>query len=204
MIVVCPSCRTRYRHEFDREAEESVAHCGGCDERFSLSEPKAPYRIMTPGLAAAVACADVRAVSDVACTSEVEIEIEVPADAPLDLAPIEQQATFEQPAPTEPTESWGPPPEPLVDPAAGAQAELPAEADGYAEAVPDEAAPVAPTRGGSLGEAALALVPSGLGAVVAYHAAGRLGQDPVTWASLGGAIGLLLGWACLLWITRGD
>jgi hypothetical protein len=68
----------------------------------------------------------------------------------------------------------------------------------------DESRPEAVPRTRAMLESVVALLPGGVGAVLAYHYAGPLGQDPITWAALGGAIGLLLGWACLLWITRGD
>ena len=52
--------------------------------------------------------------------------------------------------------------------------------------------------------AAIAGVPAALCALLAYYLAGRQGQDPVAWSALGSAVGLLLGWACLLWIQRED
>ena len=75
------------------------------------------------------------------------------------------------------------------------------------EASTDQAADVRPRaarRSRSILESVVALFPCGIGAGMAYHFAGPWDQDPITWAALGGAIGLLLGWACLLWITRGD
>lgn len=53
-------------------------------------------------------------------------------------------------------------------------------------------------------ESAIALLPAAVGAYIAYDLAGRQDQDPLTWAALGAAVGLLLGWTCLLWIARKD
>ena len=45
------------------------------------------------------------------------------------------------------------------------------------------------------------LLTTAAGARLAYH----LGQEtPVAWSALGGAVGLLLAWACILWTQRKD
>ena len=51
-------------------------------------------------------------------------------------------------------------------------------------------------------ELAVAVVPSIVGAGLAWFVAGETGADPVTWTALGAAAGFLLGWGCLLWIRR--
>jgi hypothetical protein len=64
-----------------------------------------------------------------------------------------------------------------------------------------------PARGGARSpfvESLIALLPAVAGAGLAYDLAGRSNQDTIAWAALGGAVGLLLGWACLLWIGRKD
>ena len=53
-------------------------------------------------------------------------------------------------------------------------------------------------------DASIAVVPCGLGAGLAYYFAGSLNQDPIISAILGGVTGLLLGWACVLWIAHAD
>jgi len=165
MIVVCPSCRQRYRHEIPIEAEPPLAHCSGCDERFELTPPKRSY-VLAQMLEAPVS----------------SIEIDLPEVDPSTLAPeVTSQALQPGTAAvvTEPVESMPVP---------------------VAEDKPTSLT----SRPGALAESLVALVPCGVGAAIAYYLAGLQGQDPVTWAALGGAVGLLLGWACLLWITRGD
>jgi len=165
MIVACPSCRQRYRHEMPIEAESPLAHCSGCDERFELAPPKRSY-VLAQMLDAPVS----------------SIEIDLPEVDPSTLAPELTSATLQ--------------------PDAAAAVTAPAESMPVPVAC-DE--PASATSGlGTLSESLVALVPCGVGAAIAYHLAGLEGQDPVTWAALGGAVGLLLGWACLLWITRGD
>ena len=47
MIVICPSCHRRYRHDFQVDVAQ-VAHCGACDERFEPVPPKRTY-VLVPG-----------------------------------------------------------------------------------------------------------------------------------------------------------
>lgn len=200
MIVVCPCCQRRYRHDFDGDRSAPMAHCSACDERFPLAAPKRTYVLavgsetpMAPrfplGLDASAASAtpgatgadDGRVIADdlsvsthAETVSSVEIELPAAGDPPPTEDAIETAAEVSQ-----------------VEPAASAE-----------EAT--EARPRAVRRGGSILEGLVAFLPGGLGAAMAYHFAGPWDQDPVVWGALGGAIGLLLGWACLLWITRGD
>jgi hypothetical protein len=49
------------------------------------------------------------------------------------------------------------------------------------------------------------VLPLGLGAAgafVAYHGVGDSSADALTWAAVGAAAGLVLGWGCLPWIRR--
>jgi hypothetical protein len=200
MIVVCPCCQRRYRHEFEGDRASPVAHCSACDQRFPLALPKRTYVLAeggeTPtaprfplgmgapapsGSTRANAAEDGRVIAaDLSVSTPAEtvssVEIELPtADDPAGAEAVTGTATE--------ISQIGP------------------------EASPDQAAdarPRAARRGGSLVESVVALFPCGIGAGMAYHFAGPWDQDPITWAALGGAIGLLLGWACLLWITRGD
>jgi len=159
MIVACPSCQRRYRHDFVVAAAPPTARCSACDERFPLDRPKRSYRLVLP----------------VRQSPSGDLMPPPPIAAP----PLEQQVSAEIPVGIEmPTAS-------------------PVAIDTLVEP-----GPASPLR--AFGESLVALVPSGLGATLAYHFSGPLGQDPITWAALGGAVGLLLGWACLLWITHGD
>jgi hypothetical protein len=196
MIVVCPSCQRRYRHDFESDAAAPTAHCSACDERFRLTLPKRTYVLAAGGEtstaprfpigmgvpAASASLQETGAddgrviVDDLPVSTDAEtvsgIEIELPAAD--DLEPAEE----------------------VAEPAAEA-AQLASEAS-------TDARPRAARRRGSILEPLVAFLPGGIGAGMAYHFAGPWDQDPVVWAALGGAIGLLLGWACLLWITRGD
>jgi len=185
MIVVCPSCNRRYRHEMERPAAASVAHCSECDERFPLAPPKRTYVLADAGTAPEPALPPF----------PVDRDLPPIADAPgptADDLTIPLEATPASPAEVEFPRVGGTDPEPA--PAADA---VPTES-----AAPGSPRPSAGRR--ALVESLVALVPCGIGAGLAYHLAGPAGQDPVTWAALGGAVGLLVGWACLLWITRED
>jgi len=175
MIVSCPSCRQRYRHEFDVDVVSEPAHCSSCDEHFELAAPKRQYMVVAAGsppqpVRVPVVQDGVPSPDAVAASS---IEIDLPA--------VEATAVFDAGVPAAETTPAAKPQGDSV-PAVRRVASLP----------------------GALLEGLVALVPCGVGAGLAYHFAGPMGQDPITWAALGGAIGLLLGWACLLWITHGD
>ena len=43
MIVLCPSCNTRYRHDHVELAAEATAECSRCDERFPMQESRRTY-----------------------------------------------------------------------------------------------------------------------------------------------------------------
>jgi hypothetical protein len=203
MIVVCPCCNRRYRHDFEGDRVAAVAHCSTCDERFPLAQPKrtyvlaaadspSPVSVGTAHAGPAVATREARADEGgmragdlpVAATGATDptVEIDLPLDdgdgAATDLARVQS---------------------PL-------ETALGADGEGVeTSAEPTEASgPEAVPRTRAMLESVVALLPGGVGAALAYHYAGPLDQDPITWAALGGAIGLLLGWACLIWITRGD
>jgi len=79
----------------------------------------------------------------------------------------------------------------------GADADL--VRDQLAESDPQPAGPRS-----ALLEFLIAVLPPSTGASLAYYFAGRTQLDPVAWSALGGAVGFLLGWGCLLWIRRKD
>lgn len=178
MIVVCPSCQQRYRHDFDAAQMAPVAHCSACDERFELPRPKRAYVLASATAGPAAARHPVmpdRRPSTPASTGGAMAGTEDARRLDIDLPPDRDGTTAAEPS----VPTGGPEP-----------------------AEPKEAK--AGRRRSVVLESLVALFPCGVGAGVAYHFAGPLGQDPITWAALGGATGLLLGWACLLWITRGD
>jgi hypothetical protein len=195
MIVSCPSCQQRYRHDFDVHAVGVEAHCTVCDEHFELAIPKRQYMVVEAGsppqpVRMPVVQDDVPGPAAAAAATSVEIEL--PAAETPDVFDVDTPAAEATPvAAMADTASLD---EVVEDPAAGAVPQ------------PDLLPEVWPTGSisGALLEGLVALVPCGIGAGLAYHFAGPMGQDPITWAALGGAIGLLLGWACLLWITHGD
>ena len=51
-------------------------------------------------------------------------------------------------------------------------------------------------------EIAAAALPLGAGAVAGYHLGTAWGLDALTGSAVGGAVGLLAGWACYTWFTR--
>jgi len=200
MIVVCPCCQRRYRHDFESDRSAPTARCSACDERFPLAPPNRSYVLAVGGETSTAprlpfgldACAasataeatgadDGRVIADdlsVATHAETVSSVEIELPAADDLSPTEDA--------TETVAEVS-----RVEPAASA------------ERVTD-ARPRAARLAGSILEGLVAFLPGGIGAGMAYHFAGPWDQDPVVWGALGGAIGLLLGWACLLWITRGD
>jgi hypothetical protein len=199
MIVVCPSCQRRYRHEFGPGAPAAFARCSACHERFRLERPKRSYVLVAAGTPAA-ALPPVAGDDPLMATPPVGIDLP-PAPSPA-----------AEPAAAELSTSPETAAEPVAEPALPLDAEPPelapeavpqAAREATEEAIEDETSTEAP-QGPRLLEGLVVLLPSGLGAAMAYHLAGPRGQDPITWAACGGAIGLLLGWVCLLWITRGE
>jgi len=72
---------------------------------------------------------------------------------------------------------------------------VPRARSGYADTAADRS---------SMFEVLTAVVPAIGGAALAIHLAGQQNGDPLAWAALGGAVGMMVGWACLLFIRRGD
>ena len=54
----------------------------------------------------------------------------------------------------------------------------------------------------SMGLLLYVVLPSALGFVAGFHLAGQWAGDVLTWSTVGGAAGLLLGGGCLLWNRR--
>jgi len=172
MIVVCPSCHTRYRHGSGAAATAALAECSLCEERFELAPARRTYVIRGNGHAATPSVPSDVARSDAASA------------APL-----------------------APPPEVSFTPAG--PTDMPPPTVEWSDSPGDEAAPPEPVKAKRAGSTAavellIAILPAVAGAGLAYDLAGRQHEDPITWAALGGAVGLLLGWACLLWIGRKD
>jgi hypothetical protein len=197
MIVSCPSCHQRYRHDFDVHPVSERAHCSSCDEHFELAVPKRQYMVVEAGSLPqplwVPVVRDDAPQPQAAAASSIEIDLpaaETPAVFDVDLSAAEAAPVSDVAAMAN------------VGSLDDAVSETGSEATPQAESVP--AVQPAASVAGALLEGLVALVPCGIGAGLAYHFAGPMGQDPITWAALGGAIGLLLGWACLLWITHGD
>jgi len=55
MIVSCPSCHTRYRHDPGPVIKAATAECSHCEETFPLAEPRRTYVLMPPATADGVA-----------------------------------------------------------------------------------------------------------------------------------------------------
>ncbi len=165
MIVLCPSCHNRYRHDFQAAAQ--VAHCAACDERFEPVPPKRTY-VLVPGGSVPETGSPPAAIGmddPLLAGKLLDVSIGTGSDAP---AAVSSDAA---PSP----ESDGRQTEGRVGPGLTAALEL-----------------------------AVAVVPCVLGAGLAYYFAGSLNQDPIIAAILGGVTGLLLGWACVIWIAQAD
>lgn len=167
LIVACPSCRRRYRHEFQPE-RAPMAHCAACDERFEPAPPRRQY-VLVPGGA-------------------LPGPARVPAPAGMDDPLLEQQLSVSSSPPV--TEETPEPQAEAAEPASTSPAVAPKRRFGKSVT--------------AALEAAVAVIPCGIGAGLAYYFAGSLNQDPIISAILGGVTGLLLGWACMLWIAHAD
>ncbi|HKQ59770.1 MAG TPA: hypothetical protein VJS92_00715 [Candidatus Polarisedimenticolaceae bacterium] len=174
MIVNCPSCRTRYRHDAAAAASLALARCSRCEECFPFPRSRRPYVLVTPRSAPAIGL-----------------------DDPL-LAPRLERTAFDLQA------SPGPEaadfrdrfeaavrPEPRIEP----------ESELALEPSIAEAELVAPARRSARsGLLALFLTMVGFGA--AYAWAWRSHENPVVWSAIGGGGGLLLGWLVTRWTAR--
>ena len=180
LIVICPSCCRRYRHDFAAQAAQ-VAHCAACDERFEPVPAKRTY-VLVPGGAvpAAGLPPTVSGMNDPLLAGKLlDASLGAGFGAPT---PVSVDAVTVR-------ESTSPGPR-SIGPAL--------ESDGpYGEGR------IGPRVMAAL-DASIAVVPCGLGAGLAYYFAGSLNQDPIISAILGGVTGLLLGWACMLWIAHAD
>ena len=225
MLVACPSCARTYRHAAATPSRGALARCAGCHEEFELKPLRRAYVLVAagplpppqplqaPALELAfeppVAAPPIEHLEPpVAFDPPVTVEPPAPPrfdiDMPNpeaargipDLAAVDEAPTrFEVPEPQAAEVPLAPPPtfyEERTAPAQPAE-ELP---------VALESPPVRPRRPRAWVESLVPLVPCALGGVLTYHLAGPWGQDPVTWSALGAAMGLLVGWACLIWITR--
>ncbi len=181
MIVVCPSCQQRYRHAATFAGVPPTARCSACDESFELSAPKRSYVMIAPG-------GPQLAPQERAVIAPPRFDMDLPTDGSPALVP-DLTAPFDS--------EVGVAPESV---AASSAAALPARHGDRATS--DQAAGPARTR--PWVESLVALVPGGLGGAIGYHAAGPPGEDALTWAMMGAAVGLLVGWVWLLWITRAD
>jgi hypothetical protein len=76
MIVLCPSCNTRYRHDPVEPAAAAMAECSRCDETFPMQESRRTYVLVPrqrppaaigmddPSLAPRIVTADVPALTE--------------------------------------------------------------------------------------------------------------------------------------------
>lgn len=53
MIVACPSCSTRYRHESAGAPPSVLAECSRCEEQFPVRQARRSYVLLPPGSSAA-------------------------------------------------------------------------------------------------------------------------------------------------------
>ncbi len=186
LIVICPSCCNRYRHDFAADAAQ-VAHCAACDERFEPVPAKRTY-VLVPGGAVPEAGIPPTAIGmddPLLAGKLLDASLGAGSGAPT---PVSTDAVMVR-------ESSSPGPGSI----------------GATETAPPALESEGPRSEGRIGprimaalDASIAVVPCGLGAGLAYYFAGSLNQDPIVSAILGGVTGLLLGWACMLWIAHAD
>jgi hypothetical protein len=174
MIIACPSCHTRYRHGFG-SGTAVVAVVAECSRCDEQFELPTARRTYI-----------LRGVDGGAAPASVEVPLAV-ASSP---APSRNMPESEDPVADG---LYAQPPEPGIE---GADASV-------AEPASEELQSATTARS-SIVELLISILPSVAGAGLAYDLASRRNEDPITWAALGGAVGLLLGWACLLWISRKD
>jgi hypothetical protein len=174
VIVKCPSCGTRYRHDPSIVAE--CGRCSRCDERvplvaagrsyvLSLATPAGPEPMMAAagqgiGIASSLPKADADRLTDV-----VTGELRTP-DSPPKAAGDEEARPLD----------------------------LLLESSSEAEARPPRRRPFR--------EILVAILLAGLGVLPAYYLSLEQGLDPTTWMAVGGGIGLFLGWICIRWMRR--
>jgi hypothetical protein len=192
MIVLCPSCQTRFRHESAVAAASLHAECSRCDERFPLSGARRTY-VLLPGTGRRVERSSIgmddptlaSRVRDAVADTHVEDVAEPEREIPFTPAAAMTAAATTSMTAREPE----PEPERAPEPRAFFDAPAPASA---------AKAPLGR-------QAAAALAPAGLAAIVAYALSrAQEGADPLVWAALGAALGLLVGWGCVHWIRRRD
>jgi hypothetical protein len=187
MIVLCPTCSTRYRHDPAGDAPTGFAACSHCDGRIPLVEGRRNFVLLPRAVPSvrAIGCDDPLVAARVAASRPAEI-----AAAPLARETTAFTSAAEAVAERTPTIPLG----------GGV-----ADAAGPPEAAPTEAelpGPATPRRRSAALEFAAAVVPPAVGAGLAYAFAAKDQLDPVAWSALGGAVGFLLGWVGLLWLRR--
>lgn len=191
MIVTCPACRSRYRCN-DRPQADATARCSACNESFALGTQRRSYRLARSGSSVSdtllvTALLEAPDVGEECGPSPDPLLEGRPADTRIDMpiggSPPISATVLDHPE--LPLPEIGPP-------AKEAEPEIPAAKKGWMR-LPQ-----------SVGELLVALVPAALGGGLAYYFAGPFGQSPSLSAALGATVGLLFGWACLIWITRED
>lgn len=182
MIVKCPSCGTRYRHDPAVTAE--CGRCSRCDVLVPLVAAGRSYVVQLAGsvnvnaepmmaavghgmgIASALPKADAERLTEV-----VTGEMRTP-DRPLD--PV-----GEEPAENEPK---GRPLDLLIDDSAGRQSER--------------------SQRNPLRESLLTILLASLGVMTAYYLAQEQGLEPTMWMAAGGGAGLFFSWICIRWMRR--
>jgi hypothetical protein len=222
VIVMCPSCHTRYRHAPPVDGGPNTARCGSCDEVFPFAPPRRQY-VLLPLVSRPSSLArnlEGKPVGLDDPTLAEQIRARTESEAPAALlereapAPLLEREALEPPPRAAAFDRLAPVPEPTIEetehehrPAADAEAaaaetpqdeETCLDVEATSEALPS-AAP-SRRRVNALTELTLAFGPAVIGASLAYARAAEQGADAASWGALGGAVGMLVGWGCLLWV----
>jgi hypothetical protein len=206
MIVHCPSCSTRYRHQAVPESLLASAQCSECDEVFPLDTPRRRYVIVPttggertrigmdhPGLAEKIrqdgAEHSTSAVLNRATHMTPLVEEQTSASG-IEIAQVDAavETDIASAGPTEGAEPWTPA----------------SELEGQARTEPSPDGPVPSRKVAAHTEILVALAPACAGSGLAYYLAGGAAGSPWVPLALGGAVGLLVGWGCLRWMRRAD
>ena len=204
MIITCPSCSTRYRSP--ERAGESVfsCSCSRCEAVFSSDEG------LVAGHPSPVLAVEARLHAEPSPSPVPPLPVPGPeatlADFPIGMDDPTLESRIRPPAPEvdEPPAvelpDFGLPedPEAMFN---AAVAECGPESDGAAEADDHESVRPAPSKPGFLAFLVVMLVPTGL-AAGAWQLSLMYGEDPMTWTTPAGVLGLLFSWLWVRWKYR--
>jgi hypothetical protein len=205
MIVSCPSCGTRYKHQAAADVAAAAGRCSQCDDMVPLVVAGRPYLILPAGsgeqTGMRIGMDDPRLAEQLSRTALDAGSEESPAALSYRIAddpagiPSESSARGRRfsgangsaPAIFEKRRSW----------LRSSKTRKRSKALG---AEPGDNSSVSP-RSRAL-ELAIMGVLTVVGAATAYFSAAEYGLHPPTWIAAGGGLGLFMAWICLRWTRQ--